>query len=129
MSDVKEVIKQKLVEQMQQLVARGGPDVLTVPGRYRLHYEPVESRIYQDSVVRLRKSETYYPLAAVIAALDIDLYLLQQDWNEALNQRGPLPLYLHPIAAGHYSAYIAETIVLEHLIWLTDACNEGMEAD
>ena len=48
------------------------------------------------------------------------LYTLQEDWNEALRQPGPLPVYLHPTAEGHYTAMIAETVVLNQLIRLTD---------
>ena len=51
------------------------------------------------------------------------LHTLQDDWNEALGQPGPLPVYLHPTAEGHYTAMIAETVVLNQLRWLTDECN------
>jgi len=111
-------------------VARGGPAALPIAGRCRLHYEPTEAWRYAWSIESPGNSETYYPLAAVLAALAYpDLHTLQQDWNEALGQRGALPLYLHPTAEGHYTARLAETIVLDHLIWLTDACDAVMMAD
>ena len=120
MSNIKEVIKQKLVEQTQQLVERGGPAALRSAGRLLLHYEPVEAQCDESP----RAGETYYPLAAVLAALAYpSLHVLQQDWNEALGQLGPLPVYLHPTAEGHYTAMIAETVVLNQLRWLTDECN------
>jgi len=119
MSNVKEVIKQKLVEHTQQLVERGGPAALPIVGWLRLHYEPDEAQGYKSP----RTGETYYPLAAVIAALAYSsLHTLQEDWNKALGQPGPLPVYLHPTAEGHYTAMIAETVVLKHLIWLTEEC-------
>lgn len=130
MDDVQASLKQKLVEHTQQLVARGGPAALTIEGRFLLHYEPDESWRYETSRKRSQAWETYYPLAAVLTALPYPcLYTLQDDWNEALGQRGPLPLYLHPTAEGHYTALIAETVVLEHLIWLTDECAASMMAE
>ena len=122
MSNVKEVIKQKLVEHTQQLVERGGPAALPIVGWLRLHYEPDEAQGYKSP----RTGETYYPLAAVLAALgygcDPYPHLLQEDWNQALGQPGRLPVYLHLTAEGHYTAMIAETVVLNELMWLTDEC-------
>jgi hypothetical protein len=121
MDDLHLHLKQHLTEQTQQLVARGGPAAVTTAGRVLLHYEPDESLVYAELMASPPKGETYYPLAAVIAALAYpDLHLLQEDWNEALGQPGPLPVYLHPTAEGHYTAMIAETVVLNQLIWLTD---------
>ena len=114
----RKVLVQKLVEQTRQLVERGGPAALRIDGWLLLHYEP-EAR----GCKLPRTGETYYPLAAVIAALAYPcLNTLQEDWNEALGQPGPLPVYLHPTAEGHYTAMIAETVVLNELIWLTDEC-------
>jgi hypothetical protein len=120
MSNVKEMIQQKLIEQTQQLVERGGPAVFRSAGRLLLHDEPVEVRCYESP----RAGETYYPLAAVLAALAYSSpHTLQDDWNEALGQPGPLPVSLHPTAEGHYTAMIAETVVLNQLMWLTDECH------
>jgi hypothetical protein len=114
-------LQQQLIEQTQQLMARGGPAAVTTAGRIRLHYEPAESFLYGGYLESRTQGETYYPLAAVLAALSYpDLHILQEDWNEALGQRGPLPLYLCPTADGHYSAMIAESVVLQHLVSLTD---------
>ena len=128
MSDIKEALKQHLVEQTRQLEAQGGPGALTLTGRALL--ESAETWLYAATLQSPRERETYYPLRAVLLALG---YLsptdLQEDWYEALGQPGPLPLYLHLTADGHYSAMIAERVVLDHLIWLTDACDAGMLAD
>lgn len=71
------------------------PAAVRSPGRLRLHYEPIEAWRYESP----RAGETYYPVAAVLAALSYpDLRTLQDDWSEALSQPGPLPLYLHPTA-------------------------------
>ncbi len=130
MSDIQEDLKQQLLEQTERVVARGGPAAVRAAGRFILHYEPLEAWRYEAARVQPREYETYYPLAAVMAALGYScLPTLQQDWNEALGQPGPLPLYLHPTAAGHYTAMLAETVVLDHLIWLTDACDAVMMAD
>jgi hypothetical protein len=129
MDDIQEVLKRKLIEHTQQVVARGGPAALTTAGRAILHYEPTESWFYEDLMECCQQGETYYPVAAVLAALAyLDLRTLQQDWNEALGQRGPLPLYLHPTVDGHYAAMMAETVVLKQLILLTDMCNAVMMA-
>jgi len=129
MSDIQEDLKQQLVEQAQQLEARGGPSALTTAARVVLHYEPVESWFYEGMMASRQQGETYYPLTAVLAALEYsDLHTLQEDWNEVLSQKGPLPLYLHPMANGDYSPMIAETVVLEYLIWLTEVCDAFMQA-
>jgi hypothetical protein len=59
MDDIQAVLKQKLVEQTQQLVARGGPSALTTAGRFLLHYEPDESFFYAELMESPPKSETY----------------------------------------------------------------------
>jgi|RhiMethySRZTD1v2_1073278.scaffolds.fasta_scaffold1300178_2 hypothetical protein len=124
--DIQEALKRKLIEHTQQLVARGGPAAFTTAGRVLPHYEPTEVWSYEAP----HAGETYYPVAAALAALKYpDLRTLQEDWNEALGQQGPLPLYLHPTVDGHYSAMIGETVVLRWLIYLTDECNAAMMAD
>lgn len=71
-----------------------------------------------------RAEETYYPLAAVLAAIGYEsLHTLQEDWNEGLGKRGPLPIYLHYTADEHYTAMLAESVILDHLVWLTDLCD------
>jgi hypothetical protein len=98
MDDVQQHLKQQLIERTQQLVARGGPAALTTAGRILLHYAPTEAWSYEPP----RAAETFYPVAAVLVALAYpDLRTLQEDWNEALGQQGPLPLYLHPTVDGH----------------------------
>ena len=74
-----------------------------------------------------RQEETNYPLAAVLAALgDAELHALQEDWNEGLGKQGPLPLYLHLTADGHYTAMMAESVVLDHLVCLTDLFSDAV---
>jgi hypothetical protein len=103
---------------------------VTGAGRIRLHYEPEESVLYGEYRASRPQQETYYPLSAVLAALSYSsLHTLQEDWNEALGQRGPLPLYLCPTGDGHYSAMIAESVVLTILIRLRDDCDAVMQAD
>jgi hypothetical protein len=126
MDEIQMALKQKLTMHTQQLAAAGGPGAVQYLGRMILHYEPTEAWRYEQP----RAGETYYPLAAVLAVLPYpNLRTLQEDWNEALGQDGPLPLYLHPTPEGHYTAMIGETLLLEHLILLTDECNAFMQAD
>jgi hypothetical protein len=128
MFDVQEALQQQLIEETQQLVARGGPAALMTAGKFLLHYAPIESWRFEAAMASSPQSETYYPVAAVLAALAYpDLRTLQEDWNETLGQQGPLPLYLHATADGHYTALIAETVVLQHLIWLTEECDVAMQ--
>ena len=126
MDDIQRALKQKLVEHTQQLVARGGPAAVRTTGSLRLYYEPVEWWRYEPP----RAGETFWPLAAVLTALEYSsLHTLQEDWNEALGHPGPLPMYLYPTAEGHYTAMIGETAVLTHLIVLTAASDAVMRAD
>jgi len=121
--DIQEALKRKLIEHTHQLVARGGPAAFTIAGRVLLHYEPTASWCYEPP----RAGETFYPVATVLAALKYpDLRTLQEDWNKVLGKRGPLPLYLHPTVDGHYTAMMAEMVVIRQLILLTDACNAAM---
>ena len=130
MADIQHLLRQKLLEHTQALVAHGGPGALTTAKRFLLHSEPAEAWLYEEFLAERDQGETWYPVAAVLAALECpDLTTLQQDWNEVLDQRGPLPLYLHPTANGHYSAMMAETVVLRHLILLTDMCTQEMLAE
>jgi hypothetical protein len=129
MDAIQEALRQKLVEETEALIADGGPAALSTTGRFILHYDPTESWLYEDILGSCPKAEVYYPLAAVLAALEYpDLYTLQEDWNETLGQQGPLPIYLHPTADGHYSAMMAEGVVLRQLLLLTDACDAAMRA-
>jgi hypothetical protein len=130
MDALQEALKQKLVEEAEVLVAHGGPAALTVTGRVGLYYEPDESWFYEDFLECGQQEETYYPLMAVLATLGYpDPSMLQDDWNEVLGKQGPLPLYLHRTADGHYSAMMTETVVLRHLILLTDGVDAVMMAD
>jgi hypothetical protein len=116
---LQEELKQRLREHTQQLVARGGPSFLV--GRYSPLYQTSRDRIYGGPSLLPRGRETYYPLAAVLAALPYSsLDTLQEDWNEALGMEGPLPIYLHETDDGHYSAMMSESVVIKHLIALTD---------
>jgi hypothetical protein len=114
---LQEELKQRLREHTQELVARGGPAAITIKGRFRLHYQALDRRWCSDPPeVSFSEYETYYPLKAVLAALgDVDLYNLQDDWNEGLGQhRGPLPIHLRPTADGHYTAMMAQSIILHY---------------
>jgi hypothetical protein len=76
-----------------------------------------------------RHGETYYPLRAVLVALDYrDPATLQEAWDAVFGKQGPLPLYLCPTEDGHYAAMVAETVVLEQLIELTDEYDTAMMA-
>ena len=117
---LQEELKQRLREHTQALVVRGGPSLLV--GRYMLHYHTAKELAYGEGPSMLpHGNEPYYPLAAVLALFGdgYDLNLLQEDWEEALGMEGPLPLYLHATGDGHYTAMIAETVELNHLMWLS----------
>jgi hypothetical protein len=126
MVDIQAVLHQQLVEQTQELVARGGPDAVTGAGRAQLHWEPSGCGWYDPPAA----GETLWPLAAVLAALSSSsLHLLQEDWNEALGHQGALPVYLHETAEGHYTAMVAESLVLAHLVYLSPLCTAEMLAE
>jgi hypothetical protein len=102
---LREELKAGLVEEAEDLVADGGPVAVTQHG------------------------ETYYPLRAVLVALDYrDPATLQEAWDAVFGKQGPLPLYLCPTEDGHYAAMVAETVVLEQLIELTDEYDTAMMA-
>ena len=113
---------QKLRECTQELVARGGPAAITIKGRFRLHYQALDGRGCSDPPeVSFSEYETYYPLKAVLAALgDVDLYVLQDDWNEGLGHLGPLPIHLRPTADGNYCAMMAQSIILHYFAGYAD---------
>jgi hypothetical protein len=122
----RQALLQRLRECTQELVARGGPAAITIKGRFRLHYQALDAWGYSDpQEVSFSECETYYPLKAVLAALgDIDLYVLQDDWNEWLGHLGPLPIHLRPTADGNYCAMMAESIVLHYLTGYVDLCED-----
>jgi hypothetical protein len=113
----RQALRQRLQECAQELVARRGPAAITIKGRFRLHYQALDRRGCSDPpAVSFSEYETYYPLKAVLAALgDVDLYVLQDDWNEGLGHLGPLPIHLRPTADGNYCAMMAQSIILHYL--------------
>src|SRR6266478_520992 len=97
-----------------------GPTLLV--GRYPYpHPGPGRQDGWVGQSVYPATPETYYPLSTVLAVLGHDsLMTLEEDWHCALGQTGPLPLYLHRTENGHYTALVPETVILDHLIWLSD---------
>jgi hypothetical protein len=112
------------MNETQRLVARGGPDAVRAAGRLSLHYEPEGAWWYTPPAA----DEVFFPVAAVLAALPSpSLQTLQDDWNEALWRDGPLPVYLHETVEGHYTAMMAESFILKHLIALIDTRDAAMQ--
>jgi hypothetical protein len=126
MPNIQAILRQQLIDETARLVARGGPGAMTWAGQVLLPYEPMEDPWYEPP----GEGETFYPLAAVLAALPYrSLRTLQQDWNEALGRPGPLPVYLHETAEGHYTALVPESLVFSWLIYLTPMCDAVMLAE
>ena len=123
MPDILAILRQQLIDETARLVARGGPGAITTTERVRLHYEPAERWWWQP----LGAGETFYPVAAVVAALGYPgLPALAEDWQRIHDDGGPLPIYLHPTAEGPYTAMVPEGVVLDKLIFFTEMCNEAM---
>jgi hypothetical protein len=123
MADIQAILRQQLRDETARLVARGGPGAFTATERVRLHSEPTEQWWWEPAGA----GEAFYPAAAVVAALGYpDLPALAEDWNRLHAERGPLPLYLHATAEGHYTAMLPEGLVLGWLIYCTDMCHEEM---
>jgi hypothetical protein len=128
--ELQAALKQKLVEWTEKLVAHGGPAAVTVKGRVCVHDEPGEPCCWDGLLGCCQGEETYYPLWAVLDAIGcLGIHTLQEAWNEVLGKEGTLPVYLHCTADGHYTAMMAETVVLRQLIELTDEYNAVMMAE
>ena len=120
MPNIQAILRQQLINKTARLVARGGPGAITTTKRVQLHYEPAEPWWWRP----LGAGETFYPVAAVVAALGYpDLLALAEDWQRIHDDGGPLPLYLHPTAEGHYTAMVPEGVVLDKLIFFPKMCN------
>jgi hypothetical protein len=123
MPNIQAIVRQQLIDETARLVARGGPGAFTATERVPLHYEPAEQWWWQP----LGAGETFYPVAAVVAALGYpDLPALAEDWQRIHDDCGPLPIYLHPTAEGPYTAMVPEGVVLDKLIFFTEMCNAEM---
>jgi hypothetical protein len=68
---------------------------------------------------------TWYPVAAVLAALDYPSWeTLQEDWGRRFwSQRRSLPAqcYLQRTTDGHYTVLLSEQIIVEYLALLSNA--------
>jgi len=123
MPDIQAILRQQLVEETARLVARGGPGAITQAEAVPLHYEPTGWWLWKPPAA----GETFYPLAAVLAALPCpDLRTLLADWTRSSDAEGPLPLYLHETVEGHYTAMLPESFILDWLIYMTDMCDAEM---
>ena len=123
MPDIQAILRHQVINETAHLVTRGGPGAFTATARVQLHYEPTEQWWWHP----LGASETFYPVAAVVAALGYpDLPALAEDWQRVHDDWGPLPLYLHATAEGHYTAMVPEVVVLDQLLYFTEMCNAEM---
>ena len=117
----KQALRQRLQACTQALVARGGPPLRV--GRYLPLAQTGKDLIDgQGPSLLPHGPEPCYPLASVLTALGDDggLHTLQEDWTEALGMEGPLPISLHATDDGHSTAMLAERVVVESLLWLSD---------
>jgi hypothetical protein len=89
----------------QQLAARGGPSLWEV--RWAMDTQRL----------------TWYPLAAVLAVLEYEggWSALEEDWRRVCHRVGHLPWHLSPTEDGHYTALLPERVVVEELLWLSEA--------
>jgi hypothetical protein len=85
--------------------------------------------MFEDVFACAGQMETYYPVAAVLAALrSPDLQPLQADWHAALGMRAVFPLSWS-FTQGHDTAFIPESVVLDWLIYLMPECDAYLMAD
>src|SRR5262245_6584004 len=129
MDELAQTLKQRLIEETAALEAAGGTGMITTTHLRYMCYDAGRGRIFADAFPDAPRAETYYPAAAVIAALGYSsLRTLFEDWHEALGQRVALPIYFDRMG-GHYTALIPESVILTRLIGLTDEFEDACVAD
>ena len=110
-----------LTTHTQQLAAHGGPPTVAYHAGTFDAMPGVDPIALAASPARGPCYEVYYPLGAVLQTLELPLALIREDWHTALHEPAPLPLVPYETREGHCFALVAQAIVLDQLMWLSDA--------
>ena len=123
------LLRHRLRVEPADLAAAGGPGAVIAEKRPVLCYAPDSALWFEDAFACRGQSETYYPAAAVLAAVRYpDLRTLHAAWHAALGMGAVFPL-LWSWTEGHDTAFIPESVVLSWLIYLMPECAALLRAD